>query len=268
MNELSKFGLPVFLDDATHELTFGEGVVCGGGSSKHLQKMKGLLYRESAVENCDELCYVFCHDIYREEDRHLFEKRQYANGITVLMPGTMGGECRKNSGHYHGYVPGHICTFPEVYEVLTGEAVFLLQESRNFDHADEELKVETLRAVFLKAGEKIIVPPFCGHCAINVGEKPMAFGNLAAPSPLLYAPIQQRHGLGVYVLNIQGRIVFVPNSHYKDLPQLTIVQAHENPALGITFGKSVYESFVSSPERFNFLDEPEQYQEEIEHMLG
>lgn len=173
----------------------------------------------------------------------------------------------KNSGHYHDYVKGHSLTFPEAYEVLIGEAVFLLQKSTNFNKPQEKLRVDECKAVFLKPGEKIIVPPFYAHCAINVGKGPMAFGNMAAPCPLLYDPIRNKHGFFNYVLKKDGKVIFIPNSHYRDLPQLRIVEARENPKLGIVFDKPMYELFIQDPNQFDFLSNPEVFLEEIESML-
>lgn len=267
MKELKTFGLAVYMEEATNELVFGDGVFCENSNKKMLHQMKGLLYDDSAANEKNEVCYIFYADITCSKDRMKFKEKGFTNGITVLMPGTMKGECRKNSGHYHGYVKGHTLTFPEAYEVLIGEAVFLLQKSTNFDRPQEELQVQECKAVFLKPGEKIIVPPFYAHCAVNVGEGPMAFGNMAAPCPLLYEPIRSKHGFFNYVLKKDGKIIFIPNSRYQNLPQLHIAEAKENSKLGIVFDIPMYESFVKNPSRFEFLCNPEAYLEDIESML-
>ena len=268
MKELKAFGLPVSIDEISNEIIIsGNEIHCEASSKKTLSQMKGLLFDDSKIGNNDETCYLFYTNIIKDKDLNLFKEKKNSNGITVLMPGTMSGECRKNSGHFHGYVNGHSLTLPEAYEILTGEAAFLLQKSTNFDKVEEDLVIEKFKVVFLKEGDKIIVPPFYAHCAINVGDGPMAFGNLAAPSPLLYDPIKKLHGFAYYVMKKNNRIIFVPNTKYKNAPQIEIVEARENYNLGIQFDKSLYTSFVENPDKFEFLHNPEKFIEEIESML-
>lgn len=265
-----RFGLPVKMGGAPeYTLTFDQQNLPQTGSSKFLSQTTGLLYNPAAAEGQDELSYTFYQNIMRPQDKSLFERFGYTNGITVLLPvtsGATGGECRKNSGHYHGVVEGHRLPYPEAYEVLAGDAVFLLQKSTNFA-TQQELQVDDMVAVFLKPGEKIVVPPFYAHCAINVGEGPMAFGNLAAPCPLLYEPIQHKHGFGYYVLRVSGHLVFVENPHYQNLPMLRFAKPCENVAMGIEFDRPLYEAFVENPGGFAYLDHPEEYEQQMEDLL-
>jgi glucose-6-phosphate isomerase len=264
--KLTLFGPDVYMDEQTYRLTFEEGMIPESSNSKYFAQIKNLAYDSNGTAD-DTLCYTFYQNLIREKDRALFATRQYTNGITLLMPGLTGGECRKNSGHYHDYVEGHSNTFMEAYEVLTGEAVFLLQESHNFEKP-EKLKVERLIAVHASAGDKVIVPPFCAHCVSNVGEGPMAFGNLAVPCPLRYEPIQEKHGFGVYILKeADGILRYVSNPAYHDLPEVQECRAKEAPDLGVFKARSLYESFVKEPKLFEFLYEPEKYEKRVWSLL-
>ena len=263
---LEAFGLPVILDEKKNELILQDNLFCQSNNSKNFGKMKNLVYDPESTDD-NERCYIFYQNIWEKNKQSIFEKNNITNGITILLPGTMGYECRKNSGHYHGYSEGHTIPFPEVYEVLCGEAVFLIQESHNFDHPEEELEVESLKAVFLKKGEKVIIPPFCAHCVINVGEGPMVFGNLASPCPLHYEPIQKKYGFAVYVLKVENQLVFVPNEHYKHVPRVEILKPMEYPELGISFHRPLYTAYTENPEKFEFLYEPEKYLTIINNLL-
>jgi oxalate decarboxylase/phosphoglucose isomerase-like protein (cupin superfamily) len=195
MKKLTTFGLPIEVNEETNEFHFGSDVTVEKSSGKPVAKMKGLLYDETNIDNDQTLHYVFYNNVMRKEDAHLFKDRRYSNGITVLMPGLVNGECRKNSGHYHEIEEGHTLPYPEAYEILCGEAVFMIQVSKDFHDLSSGLKVDSCQAVFMKAGDKIVVPPFCAHVAVNVGEGIMAFGNLAADTHLNYEPVKQMHGL-------------------------------------------------------------------------
>lgn len=261
-----EYGYEVWLDEKTCELIFESGVSFEVCKEKCFGEMKHLAYEEEEAAD-DEICYRFYQNIFDGAKRQIFEERQVTNGITILMPGLMGRECRKNSGHYHGLCGGHRLPYPEVYEVLCGTAVFLIQESREF-LGDGPLKVDHMRAAFLREGEKIVIPPYSAHCVCNVGEGPMAFGNLAVPCPLHYEPIARMHGFGMYLLKEKNNLIFVPNARYEKLPQLEMIHPGENEKLGIVNGVSLNEMFWEKPERFDYLAEPEKFEEEIWKLSG
>jgi glucose-6-phosphate isomerase len=267
MKELKTSDLPVWLDEGLFDLQFRQGLTCAGSGKKQAGQLKGLLYSEDGIDE-NEFCYGFYRDIVFEKDRSLFKKYDFRYDITVIMPGTIKGECKKTSGHYHGYIKGQPYTYPEVYEVLEGKACYILQKVRNFDKPDEEPVIEDLKAVFVDAGQAIIIPPFYGHCSINVGDGPMVFSNIAVVScPLHYEPIQQKHGLSIYVLKEGDRRDLVHNPYYKSVPSVKPVTPTANADLGITFGQSVYKSFIQSPDKFDFLLHPARYENDIDQML-
>jgi glucose-6-phosphate isomerase, archaeal len=268
MENIKTSGLPVFIDKSSFDLEFRGGLTCAGSGKKQAKQLKGLLYAEEGM-NGEDYCYGAYRDIVFEKDRALFQKYDFRYDITVIMPGTVQGECKKTSGHYHGYIKDQPYTYPEVYEVLEGKAVYILQKVRNFDRENEEPFVEDLKAVFVEAGQAIIIPPFYGHCSINVGEGPMVFSNIAVIScPLHYEPIKKKHGLSNYVLKTGQEPEFVLNANYKQVPQITKVIPKENPVLGITFGKPVYEAFISAPQKFDFLLNPAKYEHDMNTMLA
>ncbi len=268
MKYIKTSGLPIYIDESNFNLEFREGLTCAGSGKKQAKQLKGLLYAEEGMDG-EDFCYGAYRDIVFENDRALFRKYDFRYDITMIMPGTVQGECKKTSGHYHGYIKDQPDTYPEVYEVLEGKAVYILQKVRNFDRENEEPFVEDLKAVFVEAGQAIIIPPFYGHCSINVGEGPMAFSNIAVIScPLHYEPIQKKHGLSNYVLKDGQNTRFVPNQNYKNIPKIVSVRPKENPALGITFGRPVYEAFIDAPQKFDFLLNPAKYEHEMRDMLA
>lgn len=75
--------------------------------------------------------------------------------ITVVKAKMLGNEFNKTKGHYH------IKAYPEIYMVLKGEAIYLLQKR------GPDGQVEDVYAVNVRAGECAIMPPFYGHVTIN-----------------------------------------------------------------------------------------------------
>ena len=61
-------------------------------------------------------------------DRAYLREQNVRFDITVIPPGTVGGEYVKTKGHYHPLSPSGI-GYPELYQVLAGEALYHLQRS-------------------------------------------------------------------------------------------------------------------------------------------
>jgi glucose-6-phosphate isomerase, archaeal len=267
MKEVKTSGLPIFMDEETFALEFHDGLTCAGSGEKRAGQLRGLLYAEEGIDET-EYCYVAYRDIAFEKDRALLQEHDFRYDITVIMPGTVQGECKKTSGHYHGYIEAQPYTYPEVYEVLEGKALYVMQKVKNFDKEYEEPVIEDLKAVIVDAGQAVIIPPFYGHCSVNVGSGSLAFSNIAVVScPLHYEPIQKKHGLSVYALRDKDELALIPNPHYLDIPAVNSIRPQENTALGITFGKPVYEAFIRDPQKFDFLLNPAPYESEILRML-
>lgn len=281
MKRLESSGLPIWYDDG-YALHFEEGLACGGSGVKEAGDMRGLLYREEALRE-RELCYSFYRDIVFEKDRALFRKWDYRYDITVIMPGCIHGECKKTSGHYHGLIPGQSFTYPEIYEVLEGEITFLLQKTGepescltsagmagepDFGGKLMAGRPKYVKAVIVKAGQAVVIPPFCGHASVNTGDGVGIFSNIAVVSCRnFYEPVRAKHGLSYYILKEGDRIVYKKNERYEDLPELEIVIPTEEAGMGIVFGRPVYREFEKAPEKFEYLCCPEKYMDRMEKML-
>lgn len=120
------------------------------------------------------------YDVYRglsfAEDQERLAADQYQYDITIIMPGTIGKERKKTSGHYHGYNDTRRNTHPEVYEVIKGTAAYILQKSPDFAVEPRSAGGRSYRGGG-EGGQSIIVPPNYGHCSINIGDGPLVFSN-------------------------------------------------------------------------------------------
>ncbi len=258
-------GLPIFMRDTDSTLSFEQGLICDGSSSKTVGQMEGLIRNPEHV-NMEERMYEAYRNIRFPEHEDLLKRYDIRYDITAISPGTINGEFKKTSGHYHGYIADGSHPYPEVYEVIKGEIIFILQKSHNFDR-DEEPVIDDLKAVHVKEGEAVIIPPYYGHGSINPSNGVSMFSNLAVIScPLHYEPIRKRKGLAVYALKDKDSFQLVPNENYKHLPSVKLCRPVENPALGITFHSPCYNNFITRPEQYDFLLHPDSYLDTIEHM--
>lgn len=266
MIKLKASGLDIYFDETSKKLSFSNGVYCTSSIDKYAGQMRDLL---ACADNLceDEYYYSAYRDIGLPIDTELFLKHDLRYDITVIDEGTINGERKKTSGHYHGYIPNQMTTYPEIYEVLYGTAIYILQRVGNFDQ-DQQPIIDDVRAVTVEAGQAIIIPPFYGHCSINGGDKPLVFSNLAVIScPLLYQPISDKHGLSYYLIEKSGQLNFVKNNHYQSIPHLINVTPKADTDLGITFGLPIYQSFINFPNKYAFLTDPNSYYGDIMKLI-
>ena len=267
MLELKNSGLPVFLKEDSSKLEFKASLKYDSYGRKYIEQMVGLLADENNLELSDKF-----YDVYRGIcfliDEALFHEKAFQYDITVVMDGLINGECKKTSGHFHGFNPKGTHTYPEVYEVIYGKALYILQKANNFESDYEHIELQDVILVNVEAGQTIIIPPDYGHCSINIGEGPMIFSNLAyVPCPVFYDAVRHYHGMSFYVLKKDGEVVIQGNPLYPQVPKPKFATIRENETLGIKFGCPVYESFLKNPDAFDFLGNPDSYIENIMSML-
>lgn len=268
MLELKHSGLPLYINEQDYMMALSGQLKLGGYARKNTDKMIGLLENEANLKPDDPFYDVY-RDIYFPEDKALLEKNHYQYDITIVMPGTVNGELKKTSGHFHGWNIEHTNTYGEVYEVLKGTALYVLQKSPNFD-ADNpgDVQIDDMILVTVHEGQIFLVPPNYGHASINIGEGPLIFSNLAYQKcPVLYEAVKFHHGMAVYVSREDGKISIQMNRYYKNLPEIKYATLKENPHLGVVKGSPVYVSYQKDPDAFEFLGHPDDYVDEIMSML-
>lgn len=148
--------------------------------------------------------------------------------ITVWTPGTVGGEYIKAYGHYH------IDDLAETYEVIFGSGILLTQK-RMMDSQGVSLNdsLEFVKAVFVKKGDVVNIPPKVGHLMINTGstwlatsdDSPVALSvseKSAWPKHADYKPVKELQGFGYYVVEENNQPKFIKNPKYKVLPDIQI----------------------------------------------
>ncbi|MCD4702895.1 MAG: glucose-6-phosphate isomerase, partial [Methanosarcinaceae archaeon] len=151
----------------------------------------------------------------------------------------------KTAGHYHPFVPGTDMSYTEVYQVLEGEALYLLQKM----DSKTVLDVITIRAV---AGDVVLIPPNYGHITINQSNVPLKMANWVCRNfSSIYDPIRELSG-GAYYLLEDG---FMKNPLYGDVPPIRELEPLDVPELGLVCGNDMYE-LVHDIEKLEFLKTP------------
>ncbi|MDR3571832.1 MAG: glucose-6-phosphate isomerase family protein [Candidatus Pacebacteria bacterium] len=138
--------------------------------------------------------------------------------ITVLETGTVGGEYIKTYGHYH------IGNLDETYWFVSGEGVVLQQKL--VDSSDPSV-VEEFKAINVKAGDSVYMPPGYGHLMTNTGatwlvlvdDSPVEGPDDSASMPghADYEAVKKMHGFAYYVVERNGAPALLPNKNYKEV---------------------------------------------------
>lgn len=250
--QIQNLPLPILFDHTNCQVIFSEEVVYQGCSGKSTNKMKSVL--RNPEFNKEEIFYSFYEGVALEKDVKLFKDYGLRYDLIVVNQGTACGEFKKTSGHYHCTVPGSEISYPEIYEVLQGNALFMLQKCNSQGNIDDAL------AVNAKPGDKLVIPPEYGHATINIGEEPLVFADLVSTAcSNTYGQIAQNHGMCHYVLEKNDGFEIIPNPAYENPPLARIAAVPENPELGIWREYPIYRVFTQNPEIFNYLKNPIPY---------
>jgi glucose-6-phosphate isomerase len=161
---------------------------------RYLKEMKNVLYDGEWAKKSPnlELYYIW---------RGLKQKNGIRYDITIIPPRMLGKEFVKTKGHYH------IGSYGELYKVLTGEGIFLIQ--------DKEVKnIYFFRA---KRGEFVLIPSNFGHTTINPSSKTLKMANWTSKKCKSdYKSIEKKKGF-CYYYTICG---WIKNKNYKKTPKL------------------------------------------------
>ncbi len=183
-----------------------------------------------AIRSHEEMKDVLMDPEAKGPDVHYYMIRggSEKRNITVWETGTVGGEFIKTYGHYH------IQDINERYEVLEGRGVLLIQD-RKLDEEGKPIndQLESVKAIFVKAGDAIDIPNTAGHLMINIGKtwlvtsdnSPVAKNaeeKASWPEHADYSAVKEMHGFGYYVVEKGGEVEFVKNPNYREVPELII----------------------------------------------
>ncbi|MFH1056312.1 MAG: glucose-6-phosphate isomerase family protein [Candidatus Micrarchaeota archaeon] len=244
MIKLNTFPLDVEYEDKEKKLYF-EGIELTP-NVRTAGEMAIVCFDKAFAKNVDpkQIHYYMFRSIATKHDAILFNERQLSYDITVIPATDLGKEFNKTLGHYHPKSP-HGTRYSEIYEVLEGEAHYLLQR------LDEKTGgVDEILLVKAKKGDKVVVPSGYGHISINPSPTTLVSANITALFKSEYDPYRLREG-GAYFELIDDSLT--PNNHYENLPMIKTIDAMDLPLNQQFDGDNIYAQFIENPEKFEFL---------------
>ncbi|MHC1635156.1 MAG: glucose-6-phosphate isomerase family protein [Candidatus Methanospirareceae archaeon] len=229
---------------------------------RRLRDMKEVIFDDDFLKRADEnmpLYYMYRDVARNEEEGKRIKEKGLRYDITVIPPNKLGREFVKTLGHYHPFVPHSNMTYAEIYEVLEGEAHYLLQK-REIKGGEE--KITDVVVVIAKEGDKVIIPPNYGHITINPSAKTLKMANFVSRSfSSVYEPIIRKGG-GAYFELVTGE--FVKNENYGDIPEIRFLEARSIEELG---EGDMYELIKERARVLEFLINPVKFSRLFERFL-
>ena len=168
---------------------------------RHLKEIKEVLYDQkwaATAADC-ELYYMY---------RGMKRENGFRYDITVIPFQMLGQEFIKTKGHYH------VRFRQELYEVLEGKGIFLMQKTKGS-------RVEDVYAIKAKKGDILIVPPHYGHITINPGKQELKMANWVSENCKSdYSFVSKKQGGCYFAIKEKGRFKWVKNENYQEIPKL------------------------------------------------
>ncbi|NPV62771.1 MAG: glucose-6-phosphate isomerase [Methanotrichaceae archaeon] len=225
---------------------------------RRLEDMTDVIYDRDWLKKAEDfdLYYMFRDLSLSRSDGEMLKDQGLRYDITVIPPGMLGCEYMKTAGHYHPLAPGSSVTYPEIYEVLEGEALYLLQKR---DLSD-------VVAVYANAGDKVIVPPDYGHVTINRSNKTLKMANFVARNfSSIYEPYREMGG-AAYFFTTDG---WIKNPRCEMVAKLRRIEAPDAEMLkhlGMSKGREMY-PLLREAGRLEYLTAPDQHMEVFESLI-
>ncbi|VVB98608.1 Glucose-6-phosphate isomerase [uncultured archaeon] len=177
--------------------------------------------------------------------RAIAQKDGLRYDITIIPPKKIGEEYSKTYGHYHPVAEGRL-TYPEIYQVLDGRAIFILQKKRSDGSVDAIV-------TYGEKGQVVLIPPNWGHATVNAThDDVLVMANLVADGfESDYQDYKENRGAAYYVTDfgLEQNGQYVVRGTEKKKPE------EINAKYGLECSDLLRE-FWANPSKFEFLKRP------------
>jgi glucose-6-phosphate isomerase len=237
-------GLPLTLRRG--RLHLGPGVLAEEDLVRRKEQMREVLAAGVGRQG-RRIQYQMLNGVRRAEDEHL-DGLPLRYELTAMRGSPLGWEAAKTLGHVHVSPPGSSVGYPEIVEVLHGEAGFLIQDLSLTADGPRSRQAWLVRA---RPGDRVVLPPDLAHVTIDLGVGPLVFSDVIDRRARgIYEGVAQARGFGWYVAT-DGALR--PNLRYGAPPQLEEVTAAEWS--GPT-PEPLYRAFRDDPTALDWLSDP------------
>lgn len=231
----------------------------GQFSDRKLFDLKDVLMQPIDLDGNRDLYYMY-RDVCNPVDEGKIKENHLRYDMTVILPGTIGEEYSKTLGHYHPDKEGSRVSYPEVYEVISGRAFYLLQRPKRTGDSFDFGTIEEAFLIEVKAGEKAIMPPDFGHITINLDPEPLVMSNwVSGDFQSDYSQIKN-YGGGAYFIVADGQnYKTVKNTKYANVADLKVGRPKELLEYALRFNQPMYNQGIAEISKLEYLGSPEKY---------
>jgi len=252
INLKKESGLEISLTD-NFKLVFNDPKLAVRPDVRYATDMPEVIIDQKIAKEKKPLYYMYRNIGYlADRDRAKQENLRY--DLTILLPDPIGPELNKTKGHYHPLVPGGNSSYPEIYEVIYGRALFLIQR-----YKDRPGRIIENYLIEAEKGQQAVMPPDFGHVTINPGPEPLVMANwVGADFESQYQNYEILKGASYYLLK-NDPYQIKKNPNYQETPKLERLKPKEQPQLGLQFGRPIYRLAKGGLTSLKFLSHPAEY---------
>lgn len=250
-------GLPIAFNPMTNTIEWQAGVSREQTSIRSFAQMRAYI-REAGAVSSTQAIYTVYRNLKRTDDTAAIQAAGLRYDITVIPPGVFTATFReffRTAGHYHPVKVETAIAYPEVYEVISGRACWLLQKPRAGDPA----RLEEIYVVEAGPGEKAVMLPGFGHISVNPFDEPLIMANwISTAFQYDYEPYRKLRGGGYWILEAANAIEFERNANYREVPELKKIRPREVPEFGLVRSQPLYQ-LARELGKLRFLTHPEEF---------
>ncbi len=195
--------------------------------------------------------YAIGMDVGTEDRRDDLLTRNLLFGVVTYAAGQLGEEPVRSQGHVHAVSKSCGASTAELYEIWSGRAVILMQESDGDDPG-------RCFAVTAEAGEVVVVPPAWAHATISADPaQPLTFGAWCVRDfGFDYQGVRAHKGLAWFPLLEGNGLRWEANPNYPACSSLTEKGPEDYVELGLKKGIPVWKQYLQNPENIMWVPLP------------
>lgn len=196
--------------------------------------------------------YAIAMDVGTHDRRDDLLARNLLFGVVTYAAGRLGGEPVRSQGHIHAVSKSCGRSTAELYEIWSGRAVILMQETAEDDPG-------RCFAVEAGPGEVVVVPPDWAHATISADpDQPLTFGAWCVRDfGFDYRGVRAHAGLAWFP-NLDGNsLTWDRNPQYPIPRDLVSKTPGSYSQLGLQAGTSIWQQYLNNPESVMWIPQPQ-----------
>lgn len=199
-----------------------------------------------------EIVYAIAMDVGTEDRRADLLACNLLFGVVTYAAGRLGEEPVRSQGHIHAVSASCGRSTAELYEIWSGRAVILMQESAEDDPG-------RCFAVSAGPGEVVVVPPGWAHATISADPgQPLTFGAWCVRDfGFDYRGVRAHGGLAWFPRLEGDDLAWDKNPRYPTPSPLSQKAPDSYRQLGLRPGIPIWQQYLDNPEAVMWVPRPE-----------